>query len=99
MTSSLRIKNFKIDKFGDFSSEIGFNTKMDIFRDVISLIVDRREPPADTKCPPAAQRKQAKRACIYLYIYICNELIEETAGRRRLIFGMWESFGYGSSKF
>ena len=32
-----------------------------------------------------------------VYIYICNELIEETAGRR--IFGMWESFGYGSSKF
>ena len=64
MTSSLRIKNFKIDKFGDFSSEIGFNnTKMDIFRDVISLIGDRREPPADTKYPPAAQRKQAKRAC------------------------------------
>ena len=27
---------------------------------------DRREPPADTKCPPAAQRKQAKRACIYI---------------------------------
>ena len=26
---------------------------------------DRREPPVDTKCPPAAQRKQAKRACIY----------------------------------
>ena len=25
---------------------------------------DRREPPADTKCPLAAQRKQAKRACI-----------------------------------
>ena len=25
---------------------------------------DRREPPADTKCPPAAQRKQAKRDCI-----------------------------------
>ena len=58
---------------------------------------DRREPPADTKCPPAAQRKQAKRACIY--IYICNELIEETARRRKLIFGLWESFGYGSSKF
>ena len=31
---------------------------------------DRREPPVDTKCPPAAQRKQAKRACIYIYIYI-----------------------------
>ena len=25
---------------------------------------DRREPPADIKCPPAAQRKQAKRACL-----------------------------------
>ena len=24
---------------------------------------DRREPPADTKCLQAAQRKQAKRAC------------------------------------
>ena len=29
----------------------------------MSLPGDRREPPADTKCPPAAQRKQAKRAC------------------------------------
>ena len=34
-----------------------------------------------------------------LCIYICNELIEETAGHRKLIFGMWEYFGYGSSKF
>ena len=44
MTSSLRIKNFKIDKFGDFSSEIDFNTKMDIFRDVISLIINQYDP-------------------------------------------------------
>ena len=36
---------------------------------------------------------------LYIYIYICNELIEETGGHRKLIFGMWESFGYGSSKF
>ena len=41
MTSSLHIKKFNIDKFGDFSSEIGFNTKMDIFRDVISLIINQ----------------------------------------------------------
>ena len=33
------------------------------------------------------------------YIYICNELIEENASHRKLIFGMWESFGYGSTKF
>ena len=25
---------------------------------------------------------------------MCNELIEETARHRKLIFGMWESFGY-----
>ena len=36
---------------------------------------------------------------IYIYIYIYNELIEETARHRKLIFGMWEYFGYGSSKF
>ena len=42
MTSSLLIKkNFKIDKFGDFSSDIDFKTKMDIFRDDISLIINQ----------------------------------------------------------
>ena len=33
--------------------------------------------------------------CVFIYMY---ELIEETA-RRNLIFGMWEFFGYGSTKF
>ena len=32
-------------------------------------------------------------------VYICNEYIEETARHTKLIFGMWESFGYGSAKF
>ena len=42
MTSSLRIKNFKIDKFRDFLSDIDFKTKMDIvFRDDISLIINQ----------------------------------------------------------
>ena len=40
MTSSLLINILKIDKFGDFSSDIDFKTKMDIFRDVISLIIN-----------------------------------------------------------
>ena len=35
------IKILKIDKFGDFSSEIDFKTKMDIFRDDISLIINQ----------------------------------------------------------
>ena len=38
-TSSLRIQIFLIDKFYDFSSDIDFNTKIDICRDVISLII------------------------------------------------------------
>ena len=32
-------------------------------------------------------------------ISLFNELIEEAAKHRELIFGMWESFGYGSTKF
>ena len=37
---------------------------------------DRREPPADTGCLPAAQRKQAKRACIFKYsIYYYTEYV------------------------
>ena len=74
MTSS-RIKNFKIDKFGDFSSEIDFKTKMDIFRDVISLIInqcDPRRPKGSSgghEVSPSRDRKQAKRACTYIYTY------------------------------
>ena len=44
MTSSLLIKNFKIDKFGDFSSDIDFHTKTNIFRNVISLIINQCDP-------------------------------------------------------
>ena len=68
MTSSLRIKILKIDKFGDFSCDIDHNSRTDVFRDAISLIINHCDPgvtPADTKCPPAAQRKQAKRSCQY----------------------------------
>ena len=44
MTSSLRIKNFKIDKFGDFSINIDYNSRTDVFRDVISLIINQCDP-------------------------------------------------------
>ena len=37
----------------------------DVFRDVISHIINQCDPRQDTKSPPAAQRKQAKRACLY----------------------------------
>ena len=41
MTSSLRIKILKIDKFGDFSYDIDYNSKTDVFRDVISDIISK----------------------------------------------------------
>ena len=50
MTTSLHIKNFKIDKFGNFSSDINYNSKTDVFRDVVSLIINPFEP----RCPKGA---------------------------------------------
>ena len=44
MTSLLRIKNFKIDKFGDFSSDIDHHSRTDIFRDAISIIINQCDP-------------------------------------------------------
>ena len=41
MTSPLLIKILKIDKFGVFSSDIDFKTKMDIFRDDISRLINQ----------------------------------------------------------
>ena len=102
MTSSLLIKILKIDKFGVFSSDIDFKTKMDIFIDAISLIInqcDLRRPKGASGGHEVSASRTAQASEARLYIYSCNELIEETAGRRRLIFGMLESFGYGSSKF
>ena len=73
MTSSLRIKNFKIHKFGDFSIEIGLNTKMDIFRDVISLIINQCDPrrlkgASGRHKVSASSAAQASEARLYIYM-------------------------------
>ena len=44
MKSSLLIKILKIDNFGDFSSDIEFNSSIDVFRDVIYLIINQCDP-------------------------------------------------------
>ena len=44
MMSSLRIKFLKIDKFCDFSSDIDYNSRIDVFRDVIYLIINHCKP-------------------------------------------------------
>ena len=40
MTSSLSIKIFKNDKFCDFSYDIDYNSRTDVFGAVISLIIN-----------------------------------------------------------
>ena len=57
--------------------DIDYNSKTEVFRDVISLLIDHCDPRrprahlADTKCLQAAQRMQAKRACIYRVEHKC----------------------------
>ena len=66
MTSSSRNEILKIDKFGDFPCDIDNNSRTEVFRDIINVTPGALWVPlADTKCSPAAQRKQAKRACPY----------------------------------
>ena len=64
MTSSLRIKkNLKFDKFGDFSSDIDFNSRIDVFRDVIYLIINQCDP----RRPKGAASRGAEASEARLY--------------------------------
>ena len=36
-------QNFKIDKFGNFSCDIDYNSRTDVFRDVIYLIINQSD--------------------------------------------------------
>ena len=62
MTSSLRIKNIKIDKFGEFLSDIDYNSRTDIFRDAISLIINQcdHRRPKGVSASRAAQASEAR---------------------------------------
>ena len=74
MTSSLRIKILKINKFGDFSCDIEYNNRIEVFRDFISLIINQ----CDLRCPQGAfgghkvsASRTAEASEARLYIYIC----------------------------
>ena len=56
-------QNFKIDKFGDFSSDIDFKTKMYIFRDDISLIINQSHLQA-TEGSVRQPRNASKRSAL-----------------------------------
>ena len=72
MTSSLLIKILKIDKFGDFSCDIDYNCWTNIFRDVISLIINQCDPRRirRTLCVRHPRNASKRSALVYIYIYI-----------------------------
>ena len=66
MTSSLHIKILKIDKFGDVSCDIDYNSRTDVFRDVISLIIDHcdpRHPKGPSVGQSVRQPRSANKRC------------------------------------
>ena len=75
MTSSLRIKIFKFGTFCDFSFDINYNSRTKYLGMLSPLLLIyitpgvQRPPQKDTKCLPATQRKQTKRACYLLKFY------------------------------
>ena len=44
MVTSLHIKFLKIDKFVDFSRDIDYISRTDVFRDVLSFIINQCDP-------------------------------------------------------
>ena len=62
MSSSLLIKIFKIGKFCDFSCDIDYNSMTDVFRDVISLIINQCDPRRPKGTPRQTQSVRQPRS-------------------------------------
>ena len=72
--SSLLIKILKIDKFGDFSCDIDYNSRTDVFRNVISLIINQCDPRLPKGASgghkvSASRAAQASEARLYIYMF------------------------------
>ena len=72
MTSSIPIKMLKIDKFGDFSWDIDYNSRTDVFRDGISVIINQCNPrlPQGASGGYKVSASFAVQASEYIYVYI-----------------------------
>ena len=69
MTSSLLIKILKIDKFCDFSCDIDYNSRTDVFRDVISLIINKSDPRRPKGAYGGHKVSVSREARMYTYIH------------------------------
>ena len=78
MTSSLCIKNLKIDKFGNFSSDIYFNNKKDVFSDfyhIINQCEPRRTKGASGGYKVSTSRQaQASKARLFIQLTLLNRV-------------------------
>ena len=66
-------KILKIDKFGDFSCDIDHNSRTDVFRDLISLIINQCDPgrpqgASDGHKVSASRAAQASEARLFILI-------------------------------
>ena len=78
MMSSSRIKILKIDKFGDFSCDINYNSRTDLFRDVISLIINQCDPrrTQSVRQPRCASKRSELVVIIHQIVKVVNFIIE-----------------------
>ena len=77
MKSSLGIKILLIDKFGHFSCDLDYNSRTDVFRDVISLIINHCGPrrPQGTSGGhkvSASREAQASEAALVIDEFMMN---------------------------
>ena len=77
MTSSLRIKILKFDKFGYFSCDIDYNSRTCVFMDVISLTINQCDPRRPQGASgghfvSACRAAQASEVHLYYIYYILH---------------------------
>ena len=85
----IRHQKLKIEKFCDLSSDIDYNSKKDVFRYVIYLIINQCDPGRIQRTQSVRRPRSTSKRSVLVYLYtisLCNEMIEETARRRKLIF-------------
>ena len=71
------ITHQKFDKFGDFSCDIDYGSRIDIFRDVISLIINQCDPRRPKGASgghfvSASRAAQASEARLYMLQSMCK---------------------------
>ena len=92
-------QNLKFDKFADFSCDIEYNSRTDVFRDVISLIINHCDPRRSNgasgghKVSPSrvAQASEARmlfRKAVEIISFFCRSVNISLTGCLKIIAGL-----------